>query len=113
MIIVFVFTLVLLVLVTVKVTKMTWQQDKVLPCMLFNLCFSMVSCINYYAYELYTEITYASCYYTHRYICSTNFAPMLPEFFLGIAITLNVSKWIYFLWRITTFIKIEKQTKAL
>ena len=36
-----------------------------------------------------------------------NFIPILPELFLAIAVGLNVSKWVYFLLRIRSFISIE------
>ena len=106
---IFTLTFFMLVYITVRVTALVYKTDKVLPGMLVCLCLSLLCGIGYYYTELRSFQTHRFCVTDHRSACVDNFLPILSEFFLSIAITLNVAKWLYFLFRIRTSIKIERK----
>lgn len=113
MMVIYLATLVLLIAVTVKVVKMVWKSDKILPLMLFSLSASILGMLFFYAFQIITTATHTDCTEDKTYMCMVNYMTILNEFFLSIAVTLNANKWIYFLMRINTFVRIETLRHAL
>ena len=100
--------LIIIFFISLKVTKMVWHGDKFLPLMLYCLQISLLGQILYYIFQIHIVKTNADCgIQSTAFICIDNFIPILPELFLAIAVGLNVSKWVYFLLRIRSFISIE------
>ena len=104
----------MMIAASVKVTRMVWKGDKFLPLMFYMLSASLVCSIGYLLLHLYANHTNANCgEMTKGFNCWTEWFSILPEFFLAIAVSCNIAKWIYFLMRIRTFIKIEAAVKVI
>jgi len=96
-----VFTLMLLslIIVTIKVTKLVWINDKIIPIMLIFLILSILGEIIFFskgAREARTDVY-------NENECQGFLISVMPVFFFAMAVSLNLSKWIYFLLRIRTF----------
>ena len=95
------------IVLTIKVTSLVWNNDKIVPLMLVALCASLLSLIGYYTF-ISAEVLYPkwSCGNTEDVLCPENITLNLPSFFLANAAYLNLNKWIYFTMRIFAFIKV-------
>ena len=58
------------IFLTIKVCRLVWTNDKVVPLMLALLCFSLFSIISFYSFEI-TEVQYPewSCSDTKGVLC--------------------------------------------
>jgi hypothetical protein len=109
MIVFLVLSLVVIVYITVKVTKMVWKAEKIIPVMLIFLDLSILSLILYFLMSIFNNIEYWPCNKNGSdntqtidsiYVLTST----LPSAFLAMAVTLNCNKWIYFTVRIRAFI---------
>jgi hypothetical protein len=93
---------------TVKVKRLVWKRDKILPLMLMSLSGSVLAFICYYVFELVSE------YHlewqngdSYSYACCVSYFPNLPAFLLSQGILLNLNKWIQYLLKILSFVKVQ------
>ena len=92
---------------TLKVFKLVWTTDKIFPMMLSMLCTSLIA-VN--LFWLFTIIEAANPEWTCKsgksYECSGYVIGILPSLFLAVGVFLNLNKWIYFMLRISAFIRV-------
>ena len=92
---------------TVKIHKMIWNKDKIFPLMLIMLCFSLLGVGIFWMFTIVqVMIPNWACGHSRSLQCSGSIVSILPSFFLGTGVILNLNKWIYFALRIDTFIKV-------
>ena len=94
---------VIMTVIAVKVYRLTWQTDKIIPLMLILMCCTLYSSAIYF---LMSDILYYSYDNFSNAFC-TDPTPswfslmdgslsVLPSYFLGVGCMLNLNKWIYF-----------------
>lgn len=100
--------------ITVKVKKLVWKRDKILPVMMTCLTTSILAFIGYYIFELISEykLVWQNAN-SSSYVCCLSYFPYLPAFMLSLGIVLNLNKWIHYLLKILVFVKVENQIEAL
>ena len=97
----------ILVYMTVRVTGMVWENEKVVPLMLITLCFTLLNLLLYWSYVIYsTNHPEWSCSDAISYKCESSVFAYLPALFLANAVILNLNKWVYFKLRINAFIQV-------
>lgn len=108
--------------VAVKVKKLVWETDRIIPWMLFMMCCTLYSLAIFFVYfNILSETVWLvkSCLLIPQPDGSENKAPVaydvfasyfiqLPSIFLGVGAMLNLNKWCYFLMRILAFVKIGR-----
>ena len=96
-------TLVMMVALTVKVTKLVWLQDKVVPFMLIFLNLSLVGGTMFFSWSNIRVYSRPIPDTSQTLICEETIYPYLPVVFLTCAVFLNVNKWIYCLLHINLY----------
>ena len=96
-------TLVMMVALTVKVTKLVWLQDKVVPFMLIFLNLSLVGGTLFFSWSNFRVYSRPISETSQTFICEETIYPYLPVVFLTCAVFLNVNKWIYCLLHINLY----------
>ena len=93
---------------TYKIHRMIWNKDKIFPLMLIMLCLSLLGVGSFWMFTIVQVMNPAwACSTTSRSLaCSGNIIAILPSFFLGIGVFLNLNKWVYFTLRINAFITV-------
>ena len=92
---------------TVKIHKMIWNKDKIFPLMLIMLCFSLLGVGIFWMFTIVqVMMPNWACGHSRSFQCSGNIVAILPSFFLGTGVILNLNKWVYFALRIDTFVKV-------
>ena len=92
---------------TIKIHKMIWHKDKIFPLMLIMLCFSLLGVGIFWMFTIVqVMIPTWACGHSRSLQCSGSIVAILPSFFLGTGVILNLNKWVYFALRIDTFIKV-------
>ena len=103
-------TLVLLgfmVYFTYKIHRMIWNKDKIFPMMLIMLCLSLLGVGSFWMFTIVQVMNPAwACGTSRSLACSGNIIAILPSFFLGTGVILNLNKWVYFTLRINAFITV-------
>ena len=108
--------------VAVKVKKLVWETDRIIPWMLFMMCLTLYSLAIFFVFfNILSETVWLvkSCLSVPQPDGSVNKAPVayavfasyfiqLPSIFLGVGAMLNLNKWCYFLMRILAFVKIGR-----
>lgn len=102
---------IVMTVVAVKVKRLTWQTDKIIPLMLILMCCTLYSSATYFFFD--DILDYA---YFPKQTCMEHsplwFAiidgslSVMPSFFLGVGCMLNLNKWIYFYLRIVAFVNV-------
>jgi hypothetical protein len=102
-----------LTLVTIKVKKLVWQTDKIIPMMLIMMCCCLYAQTLFF---LFYNILVPTIVFNK--LCAIpeplgvkivdDYLWLLPAYFLGVGAILNLNKWIYFYMRILAFIKIGR-----
>ena len=92
---------------TVKVGRLVWEYDKIVPIMLACLCTSLLSLVFFYIQQMiqYTAVDW-TCRTDTNFPCIQNLSVYLPAFFLANAVLLNINKWVFFTIKIFAFIKV-------
>lgn len=96
-------TLVMMVVLTVKVTKLVWLQDKVVPFMLIFLNLSLVGGTMFFSWSNFRVYSRPISDTSQTFICEETIYPYAPVVFLTCAVFLNVNKWIYCLLHINLY----------
>jgi hypothetical protein len=100
--------------VTMKVTKLVWQQDRAIPLMLASLMASLLMWILYFTFVIVSEYHLPWQNIAEKsYTCGAVYVTESPAFFLVIGILLNVNKWIYFCIRIRSTVLVGKNLTIL
>ena len=90
---------------TFKIYRMIWIRDKIFPLMLIMLCLSLLGVGMFWMFTVVQVLNPDwACGASRSLVCSGNIIAILPSFFLGIGVILNLNKWIYFTMRINAFI---------
>lgn len=102
---------IMMTIVAVKVKRLVWQFDKVIPCMLIMMCCSLYSIFLYFGVtdiivQLYFVEQLCQTPEPKALLIPTSYVRQLPAFFLGVGAILNLNKWVYFYLRIQAYIKI-------
>ena len=101
------FLLPIMLYMTVKVFRLVWPNEKVVPMMLVMLCLTLVSCIGYYSFIIYSwNHTRWNCEFGRERNCLSYSFSYAPAFCLANSVILNLNKWIYFKLRINAFVKV-------
>ena len=107
MIVTTVILLPILMYLTHKVYKMVWIHEKAVPCMMVALCVTLLSLILYFIFLISSVQNPAWCCDDESSCsCVSSVLSGAPQFFLAIAVILNLNVWVYFRLRINAFIKI-------
>ena len=96
-------TLVMMIMLTIKVTKLVWLQDKVVPFMLIFLNLSLVGGTMFFSWSNFRVYSKPISETSETFICEETIYPYLPVVFLTCAVFLNVNKWIYCLFHINFY----------
>lgn len=100
--------------VTLKVTKLVWQQDQAIPLMLASLIASLLMWILYFTFVIVSEYHLPWQNIAGKsYTCGAVYVTESPAFFLVIGILLNVNKWIYFCIRIRSTVLVGNNLSIL
>lgn len=104
----------LLIIITVKVSKLVWSNDKIIPTMLILLTASLFSLALYYILLIvaFNRPEWA-CGTSRSSFCSGYVLTELPAYFLALAGLMNINKWIYFLMRTRAFIRVGFGSKPV
>lgn len=92
---------------TVKLKRLVWKEDKVMPLALLSMTGSVIM---YMLYYICTAVVYTNLKWIHErsYTCSYVYFNYSGVLLLAIGVVLNAHKWIQFLMRIYISIKAEK-----
>ena len=92
---------------TYKIHRMIWNKDKIFPIMLIMLCLSLLGVGSFWMFTIVQVMNPAwACGTSRSLACSGNIIAILPSFFLGTGVILNLNKWVYFTLRINAFITV-------
>ena len=92
---------------TYKIHRMIWNKDKIFPMMLIMLCLSLLGVGSFWMFTIVQVMNPAwACGTSRSLACSGNIIAILPSFFLGTGVILNLNKWVYFTLRINAFITV-------
>ena len=96
-----------LVVITLKVKRLVWKSDKVLPLVLIFMTASIAMYDLYFMVQaaVYSKIGWG---YLNSYTWAYMFTYYTATLLLAIGAVLNVHKWILFLIRVQTSVKAEK-----
>lgn len=86
---------VFLVIITHRVRKLVWRDDKIMPLMLCFLTACVITQVLFFLYDL--VIVYASRPLTQSFNCNIFIFGETPRVLLTVAVLLNTNKWISFL----------------
>ena len=101
------FLLPILVYMTVRVFRLVWPNEKVVPIMLVMLCITLITLIAYFSFLIYsTNRPEWQCSDSKEQKCVSGIFAFAPAICLANAVILNLNKWIYFKLRINAFVKI-------
>ena len=101
------FLLPIMSFMAVRVCKMVWANEKIVPLMLVTLCMTLIALVAYWSFLIraYNAVEW-SCNGTKSYNCAAEICDYLPAVFLANAVVLNLNKWVYFKMRINAFINV-------
>ena len=92
---------------TVKVSRMVWRNEKAVPLMFIILCVTLLSMVVFYAFLIVSmKNPEGWCHATPKYMCMQSYIDNMPSICLANAVILNLNKWVYFMLRISAFIKV-------
>ena len=99
--------------VAVKVKKLVWETDRIIPWMLFMMCCTLYSLGIFFVYfNILDETVWLTkqCQdpLPRAYDVFATYFIQLPSYFLGVGAMLNLNKWCYFLMRILAFVRIGR-----
>lgn len=108
------FLAVVMTVVTVRVKRLVWDTDKIIPLMLVAMSCTLYTLALFFVwYNIFDSTFWLE--QTCASNPSTTFAVLnvylkwLPCYFLGVGAMLNLNKWCYFLMRIWVFVRIGRQ----
>jgi hypothetical protein len=99
--------------ITLKVKKLVWQQEKVIPLMLMCMCLTLYWLTFFFLYYnifMATFMMETACTVPapKAFAVGETYFAWLPSYFLGVGCILNLSKWCYFLMKIWAFVRIGR-----
>ena len=107
MIAVTLFLLPIMVYMTIRVFRLVWPKEKVVPYMLVMLCITLVTLVGYFSFLIYnTNHAEWNCLASRGHECVLETMVFMPALCLANAVILNLNKWIYFKLRINAFVKV-------
>ena len=101
------FLLPIMVYMTIKVFRLVWPKEKVVPFMLVMLCITLITLVGYFSFLIYnTNHVEWHCLGSRGHECVSETMIFMPALCLANAVILNLNKWIYFKLRINAFVKV-------
>lgn len=99
--------------VAIKVYRLVWATDRIIPCMLLMMCCCLYSLgLFFLFFNILLETVWIEqgCEVPAPlwYAVVTPYLILLPSYFLGVGAMLNLNKWCYFLMRILAFVRIGR-----
>lgn len=105
-------TFAVMIVLTVRVSKKVWDQDRVVPFMLIFLDLSLVGSTMFFSWSLIRVYSYPLPEDSYTFICEETIYPYLPVTFLTCAVLLNMNKWIYCLMHINFYGKAHSNVNS-
>ena len=101
------FLLPVMVYMTIRVFRLVWPNEKVVPIMLVMLCVTLITLIVYFCFLL-IQASHAKwqCENSRSQLCAVEIIATAPALCLANAVILNLNKWIYFKLRINAFVRV-------
>jgi hypothetical protein len=94
-----------LLYLTIVVIRSFWETEKVIPLMLFNLQLAALASAAFFIEQMIALALFGGMIYNQ---CMNTIVIFLSTLFLGLAVLLNINKWIYFSMRIMAKVKISE-----
>jgi hypothetical protein len=103
-------TWIVLLYITITVVKKVWDTEKLIPLMLINLQLATLSFVVFFVEQMIELALFSG---DVENLCINTICLTLSTLFLGLAVLLNITKWIYFSMRIMANVKTNEQEKQL
>ena len=103
-------TWIVLLYITITVVKKVWDTEKLIPLMLINLQLATLSFVVFFVEQMIELAQFSG---DVENLCVNTICLTLSTLFLGLAVLLNITKWIYFSMRIMANVKTNEQEKQL
>ena len=100
-----VLTFCVLLYLTIFVIRSFWDSEKVIPLMLLNLQLAALASALFFIEQMIAFSLFAN---SPPNYCLETIVIYLSTLFLGLAVLLNINKWIYFSMRIMAKVKISE-----
>jgi hypothetical protein len=110
MIILLTLLFVFLLVLTRRVKRLVWEEDKVLPLMMVCFSTSAFWLIVFYVNIFYTEKHMRFQYNGNKaWNCANQVITFQPSLFLGFGVALNFCKWAQYLIKVVSYVEVNEQ----